>query len=101
MDSFITPMAKIDGINSLNVVSKQAEETNSMPFSSIFENAINDVAETTKKSENNAYLIATGQLDDLHTATIDASQAQLATSLLVQIRNKVLEGYNEIIKMGV
>ncbi len=45
-------------------------------------------------------MIATGQSDDLHTLMIDTAKADLALSTLVQVRNRALESYNEIMRMS-
>jgi flagellar hook-basal body complex protein FliE len=54
-------------------------------------------AEATLKQDE--MLVATGQSDDLHTVMIDAAKAELALSMLVQVRNKALDAYNEVMKM--
>ncbi len=69
-------------------------------FQSIFQNAIDDVTDTQKNLEHKQYLLATGQLDDAHTVTIAAEEAQLSVDMLVELRNKALEAYNELIRIG-
>jgi flagellar hook-basal body complex protein FliE len=44
-------------------------------------------------------LLSVGSLDDLHTLTIQTAKADLALETLVQLRNKALDAYNEIMKM--
>lgn len=74
-------------------------QTRSVSFSDVFEKAIENVAETEAVAKHNQVLLATGQADDLHTIMIDASKAELALSMFVQIRNKALDAYNELMKM--
>jgi flagellar hook-basal body complex protein FliE len=74
-------------------------QTRSASFSDVFEKAIENVAETEAVAKHNQVLLATGQADDLHTIMIDASKAELALSMFVQIRNKALDAYNELMKM--
>ena len=45
-------------------------------------------------------MLATGQTDDAHTEPIAAAKAQLSVELLVQLRNKALEAYNEIMRIN-
>lgn len=69
-------------------------------FKSVFEEAINDVRETEDTLAKNQYLLATGQIEDPHTVSIASSEAQLATDVLVSLRNKALESYNEIMRIN-
>ena len=48
----------------------------------------------------NQYLLATGQIEDPHTVGIASSEAQLASDMLVSLRNKALEAYNEIMRIN-
>ena len=42
-----------------------------------------------------------GDLTDLHTATIAAQKAEIVLSLTLQIRNKIVEAYQEVMRMNV
>lgn len=44
---------------------------------------------------------ATGDLADVHEYTIAASQAELATSLTVAVRDKAVEAFTEIMRMPI
>ena len=69
-------------------------------FKSVFEEAINDVRKTEDTLAKNQYLLATGQIEDPHTVAIASSEAQLASDVLVSLRNKALEAYNEIMRIN-
>ena len=47
------------------------------------------------------YLLATGQLDNPAQVGIAAYKNEIAVSLLVQMRNKALDAYNELKNMSV
>ena len=51
--------------------------------------------------EHKQYLLSTGQLDDAHTLPIAEAKASLSVDVLITLRNKTLEAYNELIKMNV
>ena len=53
-----------------------------------------------KNLEDKQYLLATGQIDDAHTIPIALSEAQLSVDLLVQLRNKAVEAYNELMRIS-
>ena len=79
---------------------RTGETGESSMFRSIFENAVNDVKTTQADLEDKQYLLATGQIDDAHTVPIAAAQAQLSIDLLVQLRNKALDAYNELMRIS-
>jgi len=51
------------------------------------------------EADNLALLLATGDLDDLHQLSIATEKAEIALQTAVQIRNKVVEAYQEIARM--
>ena len=98
---FIEPMGSADFIKSFEGIGKTPEQSESGSlFKDIFENAINNVTETENAYVESEYLLATGQIEDAHTVPINAAKAQLAVDLLIQLRNKALESYNELIKIN-
>jgi len=46
------------------------------------------------------YLFATGQSEDTHSLGIASSKAQISVDLLVTLRNKALESYNELMRIN-
>ena len=69
-------------------------------FADVFRNAINDVITTEDEYQKAKYMLATGQTDDPHTEPIAAAKAQLSVELLIQLRNKALDAYNEIMRIN-
>lgn len=67
-------------------------------FFDVFQNAWTDVKETRQDYSNQQYLLATGQTDDPHNVMIASSKAELSVELLVQLRNKAMEAYDQLIK---
>ena len=72
-----------------------------MPFKSIFLDAIEDVKETSNQVNIDAERLATGKSDNLHQYSIDITKAQLSLEMLVELRNRALEAYNEVMRMGI
>jgi len=70
------------------------------PFTDIFETAIDAVKETDAESAQMEYLMATGQLDNPSLALIAQYKATSAVDLLVQLRNKSMEAYNELMRIS-
>ena len=45
--------------------------------------------------------LATGEVDNLHQVMVSLEEAKLSFQLLVQVRNKLLEAYQDILRMQV
>lgn len=81
--------------------SKTAQKTeDSSAFTDIFRSAVDAVRETDAEKTQMEYLMATGQLDNPALLTIASTKAQLSVELLVQLRNKSMEAYNELMRIS-
>ena len=69
-------------------------------FSTVFQSAIDNVRETDEKKVDLEYKLATGQLDNPAELTLAASNATNAALLLMELRNKALEAYNELMRIS-
>lgn len=70
-------------------------------FGAMLRNALAEVNQTQLESARMDRLLAQGQLTNVHEAVIAAEKATLSLELTVQIRNKLLEAYQEVMRMNV
>ncbi len=70
-------------------------------FSQALGEALKSANETIIQSENMSEKIATGEIKNIHDVTIAAQKAQIALQLTTQVRDKVVESYQEIMRMQV
>ena len=70
-------------------------------FSDIFQSAIDRVRETDAAKNEVAYQLATGQLDNPAALMTSITEAQASLELLIQLRNKAVESYNELMRLSV
>jgi flagellar hook-basal body complex protein FliE len=54
-----------------------------------------------KADKYTALELLSGQTDDMSGLLLDAQKAEISLNLAIQIRNKVVDAYNDIIKMQV
>ena len=83
---------------------KAAEETGEAAesaFGQIFKSLIQNVKDTDAEFTQVQYLLATGQLDNPAQLGLAAYKNEIAVELLVQLRDKALEGYNQLKNMNV
>jgi flagellar hook-basal body complex protein FliE len=81
---------------------KDAESSNgSKQFIDYLKDSVSSVDESQKKADALAVEVATGPDANLHETMLAATQAELSFNLMVQIRNKVLEAYQEVMRLQV
>jgi len=76
-------------------------ETEEGSFADILSGALKTAAEADTLDKYSALQLLTGQADDLSGLMLDAQKAELSLNLALQIRNKVIDAYNEIMRMQV
>lgn len=69
-------------------------------FADIFQSLIDNVRETEDEVAKNEYLLSTGQLDNPATLNMSLYKAEVATQMFVQVREKVLNAYNELSRIS-
>ena len=70
-------------------------------FSQMLGKAINGVDESMKQSEQSVQNFVTGKTDNVHEVMIDMQKAQLSFQMMIEVRNKAIETYNEISRMQI
>lgn len=70
-------------------------------FADIFSEAINNVQETDAAGKASTLELLSGQTDDLVGIMVGGEKAEIALSLALSMRNKVLDAYTEIMRMQV
>lgn len=87
-------------------VSGDAGQTRAVPqltssFADYLNQAIRETSDLQHEADQAAVKLATGEIQDVHQVMITAEKASLAMQLTIQIRNKVLESYQEIMRMQI
>ena len=75
-------------------------EAPAIPFADVFQSAIDSVKETDATKNELQYLEATGQLDNPAELVIAENQAILSVQLLVQLRDRALDAYSEVMRIS-
>ena len=70
-------------------------------FASALKDAINSVNESQIQSDEVTKKMANGEDVDLHTVMITSQKASITLSATLEIRNKVVEAYQEIMRMNI
>jgi len=70
-------------------------------FGEALKNSIAEVNQAQVSADRAAEQIAAGETKDLHGAMIKLEEADISLRLMVQVRNKAVEAYQEIMRMQV
>jgi len=70
-------------------------------FADIFSESLKTVSTTDATDKASTMALLAGQTDDMAGLIIDSQKAEIALSLALSLRNKVLEAYTEIMRMQV
>ena len=71
------------------------------PFANLLERVLGGTAQSGAQAESAVRDLALGRTDSLHEVMLQVAQADLSFRLILEIRNKLTEAYQEIMKMQV
>lgn len=74
---------------------------NESSFEKSLQDAMTKVNDLQLKADKAAQDLATGRSDNIADVMIAAEKADIALRLMMQMRNKMIEGYQEVMKMQV
>lgn len=91
---------RIEGIGSIfpEKLNKSKEKGN---FASILKEAIDKVNKLQKRAEQLSNDFAEGKISNIHEVIIEAEKASLALRLTVEVRNRIVEAYRDIMRMQI
>lgn len=78
---------------------KVSQDNIAISFTDFFSQALDKVNELQKQSQQQTEDFAVGKTDNIHQVLIAAEKADVALQMTLQIRNKILDAYNEIMRM--
>jgi flagellar hook-basal body complex protein FliE len=72
-----------------------------LSFPQVFKEMVNNTNDLQGKAQDIAEKFALGEVTDIHEVMIAAEEAGVALDLVMEIRNKLLDAYQEIMRMQV
>jgi flagellar hook-basal body complex protein FliE len=79
----------------------EAKDGKSPSFADLLKQGIGEVNAAVKQSEKSSMDLAAGKSTNIHETMLAVSKAELGFNMLVQLRNKALEAYQEVMRMQV
>jgi len=99
----------LNGVNSFNInlfpgssAQKEPLSNGLLPnFKSFLNESISEINKFQLQAEKVVNDFAIGKTDNIHEVLLTAEKADIALQFTMQIRNKILDAYNEIMRMQV
>ncbi|HNQ45428.1 MAG TPA: flagellar hook-basal body complex protein FliE [Syntrophorhabdus sp.] len=95
---------KIDSIAGIgNMVENKGVNTHKgkTTFSEVLKDSIQKAGELEKEADQEAIKLAKMETQDIHNTMIAIEKADLTFQLMMQVRNKIISAYEEIMRMQV
>lgn len=74
---------------------------NEMPFEELVKGLIQETSHEQSAVADNVKKLVSGEADSIHDVVLTASRADLAFRLVMEIRNRLISSYQEIMRMQV
>ena len=78
-----------------------ASGTGGQEFQSVFSDAISKVEAFQQNAQGSIDRFLNGEGEELHQVALNTQQAELSFELFMQVRNKIVSAYQEVMRMQV
>jgi flagellar hook-basal body complex protein FliE len=95
---FIGPINPNIQVPELRKPQSPGVENGAGSFGDMLKDAISTVNDLQKQSDTEIQKVMTGESQDLHTTVIAMQKADLSFQLMMQVRNKIVAAYQEIMR---
>jgi len=89
-------ISKID--NNLNITPNVNKKQDANGFEELLKKEIDSTNQMLEKAEKTEAAIATGQVKDLAQAAITIQKAEMKMKMMLEVRNKAINAYKELLK---
>ena len=92
------PIAPLSGVAVIDAVRPSAQKGGG-GFQDVLAGAIQSVEETGRAASASVERFLSGEGEELHTAVLATQRAELTFDMFLQMRNKVVNAYQEVMRM--
>ena len=101
MSDLLINAAQRARLNESLLTEKPKAEQGGSAFSEVLGNAIEQVNSLQAQAGEEVQKVMTGDATDIHTAMIAVQKADVSFQMMMQVRNKLVSAYQEIMKLQV
>jgi len=95
----IRPVDFPSSITSQPAADKTAD--NGAGFGDVLQDALQQVSDLQAQAGDDVQKVLTGEITDVHSAMIAVQKADISFQMMMQVRNKIVSAYQEIMRMQV
>lgn len=94
---------KITNINNIksNLIKEKNEAKSNIDFKKVLMNSINKLDSYEKEANQLNLMLATGEIDNIHDVMIASQKSEIALQFGIEIRNKIMDAYKEIMRIQI
>lgn len=93
---------EVYAIQSANIPEiQEADKQQNVNFEDILKNYLDKTNDMQLNADSAVQNLITGQTSDIHSVMIETEEAKQSLELAVEIRNKLVDAYQEIMKMSI
>jgi flagellar hook-basal body complex protein FliE len=97
----VTPTSDTSSISGASASMGALSGGRPVNFSNVLENAVNEVNAKMQAADAAKTQVLTGETTNVHQAMIAVQESSVAFGLMVEVRNKLVESYQELMRMSV
>jgi flagellar hook-basal body complex protein FliE len=101
MRNFQADIERTNNLKEAGLASAASQSGGVDPFGTMIKKFVNDVDNKMKVSAEEKTKVLTGESTNLHQAMIAGQESSVAFSLMVELRNKLVESYQELMRAQV
>ena len=94
--AFINKVSSAGNLGALNL--NKARNSSDIDFEKVLKNEIEETNNLMQKAEKVEADIASGQVEDLAKASITIQKAEMKMKMMLEVRNKAINAYKELLK---
>jgi len=94
--AFINKVSSAGNLGALNL--NKARNSSDLDFEKVLKNEIEETNNLMQKAEKAEVDIASGQVEDLAKASITIQKAEMKMKMMLEVRNKAINAYKELLK---
>jgi flagellar hook-basal body complex protein FliE len=98
----IPPINGASGIRQIDsIISQPTAKPSSTNFGNVLESVIDKVELSRSNAQESVQRFVTGEEDELHSTILSVQRAEMDFELALQVKNKVVQAYQEIMRMQI
>ena len=95
----IPAIGSVQAVSGTGYLPSVAPASDGTGFANALTGAVDNLQQLQSTSDTLAVQAVTGNLEDIHTAVLASTRAQVTLELVAAVRNKAIEAFNDIMRM--